>query len=178
MLVIRNLFRLLRACFGLLILAVGAAVRINSQPSQPRMNRKDRLYSFTALSIDEETNEHQSVARMYRRDSCKETRIAIEAMQLSKIDQPPKDISESTSLDSAYSIVLERNDLLLLVNEYKVASCDDNLATGYDFEPEIQFLRAAWMNSAGNDKILIILICYDDGEKLDDLGSEDNYHEE
>jgi len=38
-------------------------------------------------------------------------------------------------------------------------------------------LRAAWMNSAGKDKILIILICYDDGEKLDDLGSEDDYHE-
>ena len=165
---------MLRAFSGQPTHAASALEKNNYPPSKQKMVRKDKLYSFTAISVDEDTDAYKTLARMYRRDSCKELRVAMDALQLSKLKQSEKELSETTNLDSAYSVILTRKDLLSLVDEYTNAAEDTELTFSYDFDPEISFFNAAWGGSSGNDQILIVCICYDDGEHIDDMESDDD----
>ena len=130
---------------------------------------KDRLWRFTSVIVDEDTHEGRPVARLFRRESCKELAIDVQGMQLEKVNiESEEDEDEETQ--EAYVLRLDRFDIEHLIEQYE----DVNGLEGYDFDPELDFLKAAQDNSSEDDQILIVCLVIDDGT-THDLGSIDDY---
>lgn len=134
----------------------------------------DRLWKFTAVIIDAETSVATPISRLFRRESCKELAINVQGMQLEKV-KVESDDEIKDELEDAYVIRLDKDHIDSLVIQYE----DANGLKGYDFEPELDFLTAAFDNSSDDDEIMIICFVINDGtktsEKIDDLGFDDNY---
>ncbi len=119
---------------------------------------KDRLWKFTSVVVDVETSTGQPVARLFRRESCKELAIDVQGMQLEKVKVDAED-DEDEETEEAYVIRLDRFNIEHLIEQYQ----EVNGLEGYDFDPELDFLKAAKDNSSEDDEILIICLVIDDG---------------
>lgn len=137
----------------------------HSETDDPRQNKvKDRLWKFTAISVSESTAEAHALSRLYRRESCNELAVDVQGMQLEKMrfaDEP----DEHDEIEEAYSIRMDRTDIANLINQYRALKLED-LKEEYDFEPEVDFLDAAYQESGQGETILVICLVIDDGETM------------